>query len=483
MKLLIILAAIVVIYLLFCIRSADPAVPPAPENGGSFVWNQDSLWTSLERQYARARRLGCSAEITEHIETTTNALVEGIDRLASERLAPEDPHWDMLQHEFFDLGPEIAVCPKYVTDYLDLFSSLRARTKEQSVSWDLTDRAARDRLYRVLYGGRGAVEEVMLQHPDSIEALRLEKAEPSATPSAVIQGVTIHSGDILVSRGGYPTSALISRGNDYPGNFSHIAFVHVDDQTGTASVIESHIAVGVAIATVEKYLADKKLRIVVLRPRADLPEIVADPMLPHKAAEMALQRAREKHTPYDFEMNYQDPTKMFCSEVASGPFSELGLDLWMGISTISKLGLRTWLSSFGVKYFETQEPSDLEYDPQLTVVAEWRDAESLFRDHIDNAIIDARLEQAELGATLRYPWYLLGAARLAKAVSWGLNRIGQRGPVPEGMNSVSALRSFFFTQDHNKIVDQMMVEINAFRERNGYPPPYWQLLGFARDLV
>jgi hypothetical protein len=120
-------------------------------------------------------------------------------------------------------------------------------------------------------------------------------------------------------------------------------------------------------------------------------------MLPHRAASLALERARAGHIPYDFEMDYSDPSHLFCSEVASWVYRELGVTLWMGISTISKPGLRRWLASFGVRHFETQEPSDLEYDPQLAVVAEWRDAASLFDDHIDNAVIDAMLEGADRG--------------------------------------------------------------------------------------
>ena len=33
----------------------------------------------------------------------------------------------------------------------------------------------------------------------------------------------------MPSAGGAATSALIARGNDFPGNFSHIALVHVDE--------------------------------------------------------------------------------------------------------------------------------------------------------------------------------------------------------------------------------------------------------------
>lgn len=113
------------------------------------------------------------------------------------------------------------------------------------------------------------------------------------TASADVRGTKIHSGDILVSRGGAPTSALIARGNDYPGNFSHIALVYVDPVTNEAKIVESHIEIGVVVSTAEEYLKDKKLRVMLLRPRADLSQIVKDPMLPHKAAEFAYRRAKE----------------------------------------------------------------------------------------------------------------------------------------------------------------------------------------------
>src|SRR5207249_5256638 len=99
----------------------------------------------------------------------------------------------------------------------------------------------------------------------------------------------------------------------------------------------------------------------------------------------------------DFDMDYTDPSRLFCSEVASSVYGELGVRLWTGLSTISAPGLRRWLSAFGVRHFETQEPSDLEYDPQLVVVAEWRDAGALMQDHIDNAAKIGRASCRERG--------------------------------------------------------------------------------------
>src|SRR6266498_1270270 len=107
----------------------------------------------------------------------------------------------------------------------------------------------------------------------------------------------------------------------------------------------------------------------------------------------------------------------------------------MGISHISSPGVTLWLAAFGVKHLATQEPSDLEYDPQIRVVAEWRDPGTLFQDHADNAVIDAMLENADRGEPLEYSQLMLPLARLAKGHSAVLNRPGQAGAVPEAMSA------------------------------------------------
>lgn len=472
-----------------CAAFGALSLPPSPDrpapataHGRAFAWNENALWRSLEVRYVRARAGGCDRAMPA-AASALRALAATVATLSRDSVAPDDGRLDSLQARFFALGPETAACAGLLRPYVELGARWRAVIKRQSRHWDVTRPATRDRLYRALYGARAAVEEAMLQHPERAAASLVRDSEPSATPAALVQGVEIHSGDILVSRGGYPTSALIARGSDYPGNFSHIGLVYVDSATHAVSVVEAHIEKGVAVATADQYLADKKLRIMVLRLRADLPALVRDPLLPHRAADRALRRARQGHVPYDFAMDYTDPTRLFCSEVASSVYHDLGVDLWMGISTISRPGLRHWLAGFGVRHFETEEPSDLEYDPQLVVAAEWRDPATLFADHVDNAVIDAMLEGADRGDRLTYPWYLLAPVRLAKAWSWVLERFGRPGPVPEGMSAAAALRNRAFSARQRALAARVTERAAAFRRTRGYRPPYWTLVELARVTV
>ena len=456
--------------------------PPRPQGAGkqAFLWNRDKLWTELESRFRAARSLN-DAERANSFSQALDQFHRALDPVADINLPPTSPAFDELETRLFELSPSAAAAPERLPDFLSATARLRQRVKWQSERWPMESTEARQRLYRLLYGSRAAVEEVLLQARESTNALELNHSyDHPGTPGVVVHGVKLHSGDILVSRGGAATSALIARGNDFPGNFSHIALVHVDETTHQTSVIESHIESGVGVRPIEDYLADTKLRILVLRFRGNLPQLVTDPLLPHEAASMALSNALARHIPYDFAMDHADPDKQFCSEVAAAAYHPLGLTLWMNLSHLSTPGVTSWLAALGVRNFESQEPSDLEYDPQLRIVAEWRDPQTLFQDHMDNAVVDAMLEGAERGDKLSYNLWLLPAVRLAKSWSVVLNCIGKVGPIPEGMSATTALRVKRLTADHATIKSSVREQADTFQSQQGYAPPYWELLRMAR---
>lgn len=469
-----------------CIPESEAPIEAAvsqPVQGEPFAWNQDAVWRTLEAEMLDARRRGCGY-VRSGIAGNFREIDRRLQHLGQRSAAPEDQVFGELETLMFQTAPWITACPDQVPAFSRLVARLRMEMKRQSAHWDLREPGVRIILYRLLYGSRAAIEEILLQMPAplALPALIPGKEEPSAAPWASLLGIKIHSGDILISRGGAATSALIARGNDFAGNFSHIALVYVDPKTHLASIVEAHIERGVAVSSLEDYVRDVKLRVMVLRLRADLPAVVADPMLPHRAASQALRRAQQSHIPYDFAMDFSDSSRLFCSEVASAAYGSYGVKLWMGLSHISAAGLRRWLAGFGVRNFATQEPSDLEYDPQLQIVAEWRDLETLRADHLDNAVTEALLDGANAGSPLGYDFYLLPAARLAKCYSWMLNAVGLVGPVPEGMSATAALRNRWYTRRHAAIKADLVHSAAQFQRLHGYAAPYWRLVDMARML-
>lgn len=445
----------------------------------AFAWNQDEKWDYLEEVFQQAKEQDTTT-LNAYISLLIFSLEDRLDHLKDTIFLPGNEEFESLLSDFFSITPLIAVNHKHIDWFLNYYNRVRMIIKEQSRNWDMESEQGRVTVYKNLYGMRAAVEEVLLQISGrSFQDALLVDDEASLTPSTDILGIKVHSGDLLVSRGGAPVSALISRGNDYPGNFSHVAMIYIDPDNNTPYLVESHIERGVAIASVEEYIKDTKLRFMVLRPRADMPKIVNDPQIPHKAALFIYKEALSRHIPYDFKMDFHDPEEMFCSEVGSFAYKKYGIELWKPVSTISSAGVINWLNTFGVENFVTQMPSDLEYDPQLTVVAEWRDPETLFKDHIDNAVMDILLESANNGEELKYNLWLLPPIRILKAYCMLLNLFGTECIIPEGMSATKALKNQYFEKmfDETKKYTELLVA--EFTQDNGYTPPYWQLVRLA----
>jgi len=477
-----VLTLLLIVYLLLTLPDNESIVIQ-PADADPFAWNMDSRWNSLEKEFTRMRQL--DGEVRDSLASAylTEAEHQLSTLQADSVIAYDDVRLTQLLNHYFSMAPLFATLHNPAA-YLNQYAVFRAFIKHQSQQWTLQEPDQRTALYTLLYGMRAAVEEVLLQ-ADTIDfnPILTVTDEPSVTPSANIQGIRIHSGDLLVSRGGAEVSAFISRGNDYPGNFSHVALVYIDATNNQPWFIEAHIEKGVAIATAEEYLNDKKLRFMVLRPRFNLPHLQANPMLPHGAAKTAYEESMSRHIPYDFKMNFYDSSSMFCSEVGSFAYRKHDLHLWQAESTISAQGTVEWLNTFGVENFVTQMPSDLEYDPQLSIVAEWCDPETLLKDHLDNAVMDALLERANAGMAIQYSRWLLPLARIVKAYSIVLNSFGNAGIIPEGMSATQALKNNSFVDLYQHTRKNTEAKINLFREENGYRPPYWVMVEFARQSI
>jgi len=448
-----------------------------------FTWNQDSLWKSLELTFKEAKDLS-RIKLDSLVYKMSGDADLFLTKYRDTIYGPDNKIYDSIESKFFSVAPLIAAQEKKSDWYIRYYNSLRQKLKMDSQYWDMSTLIARNTSYKMLYGMRAAVEEILLQsNTDEFVSTMYVTDEPSVTPSIDMLGIKVHSGDLLVSRGGAEVSAFISRGNDYPGNFSHVALIYIDKETNKPYFIEAHIERGVAISSLDNYLKDKKLRFMVMRLRSDLPALKLNPMLPHEAAEYMYNESQTKHIPYDFKMDYHDSSAMFCSEVGSYAYKQYGINLWEFQSTISSIGIINWLNAFGVQNFVTQMPSDLEYDPMLSVVAEWRDKEILFQDHLDNAVMDALISQANKGEKLDYNIWALPLARVLKAYSYVLTTLGKEGIIPQGMDAATALKNNYFVNQFQDFKSNTLKKAELFKKENGYLPPYWQLVQFAEESL
>jgi hypothetical protein len=183
-------------------------------------------------------------------------------------------------------------------------------------------------------------------------------------------------------------------------------------------------------------------------------------------------------------MEWDDPTTMFCSEIVFHAFRGQGVGLWAFRSSMSSPGLMRWLAAMGVREFTSLVPSDVEYDPQLRAVVEWRDPTALMDFRLDNAMIDALLEEAEGGANLSYAWYRLPLARGLKIFSVTQTVLGRIPIIPQGMSASTALRVQALVSGISPTVKaELESRAREFSKELGYEAPYWDLVELAREAL
>ena len=86
---------------------------------------------------------------------------------------------------------------------------------------------------------------------------------------------------------------------------------------------------------------------------------------------------------------------------------------------------------------------------------------------------------ADQGEKVGYNSFLLPFARILKAYSVVKNWLGSEGPVPEGMSATQAIKNNSFVDRHIEIKEKVHTDIELFKNKNGYNPPYWELVNMA----
>jgi hypothetical protein len=222
----------------------------------------------------------------------------------------------------------------------------------------------------------------------------------------------LKSGDLILSRGNAYSSAAIARIGNVDMQFSHLSLVY-EREDGKMYTIEAHIEIGSVVAPLQEHIDQKNARSVVFRH--------SDSKLAHEAAKKMYKRVKaqqdkKKNVEYDFEMNYKDGKRLFCSEIVSEGFNKASKKLYNKELDIPKYktkfnkGLIPFLNIMGIKInesnyadFDTFAPGDIQFDPSFTLVAEWRNPKKMRDNRFKDAILTKMFEWMENEGYQLYP--------------------------------------------------------------------------------
>jgi|GEM_PF-1471740 len=200
-------------------------------------------------------------------------------------------------------------------------------------------------------------------------------------------------GDILLSMGTSWISSMITQSTFPQKKYSHAYMVRVDSQG--FRTMEAIIEKGV-ISNDFDYFSNEELNgVLVLRWKNKS----ARPAVARRAAIIAEKWVTDK-VGYDIEMNVQDPSKLFCSELVLRAYAEAsGLEineLTPKFAQIRSSKVFELLKLVGVGKREMPSPGDLMASTHLEIVGSWRPQKRLLQLWNMIFMADVFIERLEL---------------------------------------------------------------------------------------
>ncbi|MFV8249281.1 YiiX/YebB-like N1pC/P60 family cysteine hydrolase [Bdellovibrio bacteriovorus] len=213
-------------------------------------------------------------------------------------------------------------------------------------------------------------------------------SKPDTWTNPKYSGFELKSGDVLLIRGKSYVSAMIARISDEEGNFSHLAVVG-EDKAGKKYIVEALIQYGVIVTPLEKWRQAEDARVALYRQ--------PDEALAKKAARFMYDHAkgaldRKKGIRYDFAMDDDDYSSLFCSEVIRMAYDKASGGQFIVPkyrSTVSKFKNTDYPRSLGVTKTSLFSPYDIEVDPRFDFVAEYRFMPLLRQVRMQDAVMQS----------------------------------------------------------------------------------------------
>lgn len=246
----------------------------------------------------------------------------------------------------------------------------------------------------------------------------------------------LQSGDILLSRGNLFTASIIGRIGSVDNLFSHVSLVWVEDGSvmgekniGKRYIVESTVAVkkgipykgrtidydgGLRIISFEEFMDEYKGRLALYRMKHLNPEGKTPAReVAQRAARQLAEMAAPHNILYNYPMDMKDTDTLFCSQAISLVWNQTCQSPDVACDTTADRYQAEGRGSFPLYWTPfnpeknaflpileilvpaTFSPADIESDPRVELIAEWKSYDQMKTFRLHDAAISAMFSWAE----------------------------------------------------------------------------------------
>jgi hypothetical protein len=363
---------------------------------------------------------------------------------------------------------------------------MTTRIEQQSSLESVEGEKCLAQIRQTLVALRSGEDELILMKGQNGVDQALQGAYPQLlTIQGAASKVRLRSGDVLLSRGNAFVSAAIARISGEQSQFSHLTQVYIDAPVGTeisaeaaisdprVYTIEAHIEVGSFTRPFKNYVTDGNARVV--QYRSKLP-----PAQAHAAARFIFEKVRAYQTksmeaagrkavtvndnpPYDFKMNLDDESEIFCAEVISVAYRSVGVQVPQYPSETKQNDVTKRL---GITAKTTFAPADIEIDPNFVLVAEWREFKKLAATKSKDVVFDSIYGWMK---KLNYAYHPSTADEAKAAFSWSVRQSDAAllDRLPKNMSTTTIAMTFVLDRVGEVLEKRVMEATALFQKKSG----------------
>lgn len=216
----------------------------------------------------------------------------------------------------------------------------------------------------------------------------LTQIEPYTLVNSKYENFKLQTGDVFLIRGKAFVSAMIARMGDEEGNFSHLAVIG-EDSKGNKFAVESLIQQGLIVTPLEPWLKSVDARVALYRTK--------DQDLAKRAGREIYEHANKyikngQTAPYDFSMNDDDSSQLFCSEAVQLAYRKASNGKFIlpkFRTTATKFNRTSYFKDMGIRAGSLFAPSDIEVDPRFDFVAEYRHLKLVAQVRMQDSVLQS----------------------------------------------------------------------------------------------
>jgi hypothetical protein len=462
-------AVLVIIYLLLSIPNtkyqyfADDTVRDAPLS---------SISDKLVTKHISSILTYIEEEKSMQYDSLVTLLSDKLSDIKSEILDIDNPIIDSIANDFGLASAFIGLSSNDALPLLENLWQWRQYLKQQSLAWDISNSNQRLKMASAIRFV-SICEDFIVTNRNLIYT-KLNEAPISLDPVSTLSNIL--SGDFLLSADDISYSYLEQ------SKFIHeltpsLGLILFDGDS--SYYISSSSNDGLHNIKFDDFISRPFARRLNLRLRDDLPEILANPAIPHQAAKFIFNLSVQRNIDYDFTLSqlkrislceigmlkiaYEGQNLKFIA-----PFSPLNNEFVYGLRRL------------GIKNEKLVSVSEIQYHPSIKVVGQQMSGEGIKIRNLEMAASAAGLAtiNAKLMKSLRWklPYY-----RILKGYSHIVCLFGNTPVIPKGMAPETALIHDYISTQNKEFLPLLVRTVAEFENENQYFPTYPILCEMARS--